>query len=71
MYETSDLALAAYLLMKGLKLFSATKESGGKYLFRINDPEGIATGYEIDFINSDCAIYDHHLRSLRTILKKS
>jgi len=70
MYETSDLALAAFLLMKGLKLFSAQKDQGGRYLFRINDPDGVANGFEIDFINSDCAIYDHHLRTLRSILKK-
>jgi len=70
MYETSDLALASYLLMKGLKLFSAQKEAGGRYLFRINDPDNQAAGLEIDFINSDCAVYDHHLRTLRSILKK-
>jgi len=70
MYETSDLALAAYLLMRGLKLFSAQREAGGRYQFRINDPDNIAPAHEIDFINSECAIYDHHLRTLRSILKK-
>ena len=70
MYETSDLALAAYLLMRGLKLFSASKDTSGRYQFRLQDPNSLASGLEVDFINSECAVYDHHLRTLRSILKK-
>ena len=39
MYKTSDLSIAAYLMMKGLKLHNAFREPNGQFMFEFEDPE--------------------------------
>ncbi len=39
MYDTSDLALAAFLLMRGVSLVSAKKDSSGKFKFTFDDSD--------------------------------
>ena len=41
-YETSDLALAAYLTFQGLSLVSAKKLPTGRFQFILDDPDGKA-----------------------------
>ena len=38
-FQTSDLALAAYMITKGLKLIKAERLPTGRYHFEIEDPE--------------------------------
>ena len=41
-YETSDLAIAAFLMLNEYKLISASREQSGKFRFVFNDPDRTA-----------------------------
>ena len=69
MYLTHDIAVAAYLMMKGLHLKDAYINSRGTYVFEIEDPNGKAQQLSIQFLNSECSIFDNQMRNLRKILK--
>jgi hypothetical protein len=67
-YETSDLALAAYLTLKGLKLLSAKRLESGRFQFILEDLERTAEELSIDFFSSEFCEYDNKIRSLKKIL---
>ena len=69
-YTTSDLSLAAYLLMKGLTLKSAQKVVG-KFEFIFFDPENKADSLSLTFIGSEFARYDGYIRTLRGMLHRN
>ena len=66
-YTTSDLALAAYLKLKGLKLIGAKKQ-GSKFDLTFEDPENKAGEIALEFVNSDMRRYDDEIRSIKKIL---
>ena len=66
-YATSDLSLAAFLKLRGLKLLSASKLATGRFEFIFND-DGTADALSIDFANSEFAAYDANLRALKKTL---
>ena len=70
-YETSDLSIAAFLMMKGLKLLSADRESSGRFMFVFDDPNQKGVQLAIEFAGSDCAVYDNHVRNLKKILYRN
>ena len=37
-FETSDIGVAAYVMMKGLRLKSATRDTRGRFKFIFEDP---------------------------------
>ena len=63
-YETSDLSLAAFLKIKKIKLLKVSKETTGRFMFIFEDP-GSAEDLAIEFTNSEFAVYDSALRSLK------
>jgi hypothetical protein len=65
-YETSDIALAAYLKLKGLVLLKCERDK--KFCFVFDDPENKAEELAIEFINSDMRRYDDEIRSLKKII---
>jgi 5S rRNA maturation endonuclease (ribonuclease M5) len=67
-YQTSDLSLGAYLLMKGLKLKKAEKIQSGKFIFLFSDPDDRGNVLAIEFLNSELCEYDNHVRNLKKIL---
>jgi hypothetical protein len=67
-FVTSDLPLAAYLVIKGLQIQKAKKISGGKFEFILDDPDGVAEQYAIEYINSDFCKFDNTIRSIKKIL---
>jgi len=69
-FETADLATAAFLLMKKFKLNSASVLNG-KYHFIFSDPNCEASITCLEFVNSECASYDSCVRSLRGMLRDS
>ena len=71
MFETSDIAIAAYLMMKGLKLKSAGREKTGRFKFAFEDPNGHAHLLCVEFVNSESALFDAHVKNLKNILYKS
>lgn len=70
-YKTSDLSIAAFLMMKGMKLINASKAASGQFMFEFDDPQGIGVKLAIEFTNSDCAVYDNHVRNLKKILYRN
>ena len=69
-FVTSDIAIAAFLLMRGFKLISATITSG-VYNFCFSDPEDKANIACIEYVNSECSTFDSNLRTLRGMLRDS
>jgi len=67
-YETSDLALAAYLNIKELKLVSAERLESGRFRFVLDDPDGLAESLAIEFFSSEFCRYDNKIRSLKKLL---
>lgn len=66
-YTTSDIALAAYLRLKGLALLECSNE-GPKFRFLFEDPDNQAQDLALEFINSDFRRYDDEMRSLKKVL---
>ena len=56
MFETSDIAIAAYLMMKGLRLISAGREKTGRFKFCFDDPKSEAQRMCVEFVNSESAL---------------
>jgi hypothetical protein len=71
MFRTSDIALAAYLMMQSLKLKSASREPSGRFKFEFDDPDGLAPEYAVNYVNSEAAKFDAHVKNLKNILFKS
>ncbi len=71
LYKTSDLSIAAYLMMKGLKLNNAYRESSGQFMFEFEDPDKKGVILAIEFASSECAVYDNHVRNLKKILYRN
>lgn len=69
-FQTSDIAIAAYLMMKGLKLSDALTQKSGRFMFKFEDPNNQAFGYSIEYANSESAKFDAHIKNLKSILFK-
>jgi len=67
-YVTPDLSLAAFLLMRGLKIESADRDSTGKFIFSFSDPDNSGKKLALDFVNSGFCDYDNHVRNLKKII---
>jgi len=65
-YKTSDMALAAYLKLKGLKLIKCGRD--GKFQFTFEDPGEVAEDLALEFVNSDIRKYDDEIRSLKKVI---
>ena len=70
-YETSDIGIAAYIMMRGLKLKSATRGVKGRFLFVFSDPTDAGKIYEVDYVNSESARFDANMKNLKNILFKT
>ena len=68
-FETSDIAVAAYVMMKGLKLQSANRDRRGRFEFVFEDPNDKGNLLSVDFVNSEAALFDAHIKNLKNILE--
>ena len=66
-YTTTDLSLAAFLKLRGLKLLSASKTGTGRFQFVFED-DGRADALALDFTNSEFSAYDANLRALKKMI---
>tara|TARA_E500000331_G_C17215582_1_gene695745 strand:+ start:696 stop:926 length:231 start_codon:yes stop_codon:yes gene_type:complete len=69
MYETSDLGVAAYLMLKDLELKNCSIGPTGRYSFEFEDPLGVAHELTLEFLKSDFSKFDDKMRTLRKMLK--
>ncbi len=67
-FTTSDLPLAAFLVIKGLVLIRAKKAGNGKFEFVLEDPDEAADILSIEYINSDFCKFDNTIRSIKKLL---
>lgn len=67
-YTTSELALAAYLKMRGVRLISASKTSTGKFEFIFDDKANACEGHFVDFLNGEFSVFDAQLKSLKKMI---
>ena len=67
-YITSDIAIAAYLMLRGLKLLSATREVSGKFKFEFEDSKNEAQSLAVEYISSEFCVFDTHLKNLKKLL---
>jgi hypothetical protein len=70
-FETSDIGIAAYVMMRGLRVINAARGPGGRFNFVFEDPNGLGNKYAVDYINSESARFDAHMKNLKNILYKS
>ena len=70
-YKTSDIGIAAYVMMKGLQLVEAKRSSTGRFSFIFNDPTGLASVFAVDYLNSESARFDANIKNLKNILFKT
>jgi len=70
-YTTSDLALAGFLMMRGLKLVDACRISGGRFKFEFEDPDNKGSSLAVEYVNSEFCKFDNHVRNLKKIIYKS
>lgn len=70
-FITADIAIAAFLMMKGMKLVSATRERNGRFRFEFSDPNDEADKFAVEFVNSESAKFDAHVKNLKNILFKN
>ena len=68
LYETSDLAIAAYLMLHNFKLVDAGKLPTGKFRFVFEDPNNQAKSKAVEFLTSDCSKFDTHIKNLKKLL---
>lgn len=67
-FKTSDLALAAYMITKGMSLVKAKRLDSGKYFFEIKDPQNKAEEMKLEFINSEYYRFDSNLKILKKMM---
>lgn len=67
-FKTSDLALAAYMVTKGMKLLKAERMPSGRYHFEIEDLHNQSDQIKFEFINSDFMKFDNNLKMLKKMM---
>ena len=70
-FQTSDIGIAAFVMMKGLKLKHATKGHSGRFSFVFDDPLDQGKSFAVDYVNSESAKFDANMKNLKNILYKS
>ena len=66
-YSTSDLGIAAYLKLKGVRLLECTRLESGRFYFSFEDPDK-CQALAMDFLESDFCKYDNITRNLKKLL---
>jgi hypothetical protein len=71
-YETTNLAFAAYCHMKGLRICRAqqVRRAGAlEYAFAVEDPDGKWNALRLEFANSEAAQFDDSVRTLKKLCR--
>lgn len=67
-YQTSDLSLAAFFMLKGRVLLKAERDKSGKFIFLFDNTDGECKKLSLAFLNSEFSEYDNHVRNLKKII---
>jgi hypothetical protein len=66
-YTTADISLAAFLLMRGMRIISARREKG-KFVFEFENGENQAFDLSQEYVLSEYPRYDASLRQVKRML---
>tara|TARA_B100000700_G_C14940354_1_gene806449 strand:- start:1068 stop:1295 length:228 start_codon:yes stop_codon:yes gene_type:complete len=67
-YVTSDIGIAAYLQLSGIKLLKCSRLDTGKFYFEFEDPNQECKMKSLEFLESDFCKFDNIVRNLKKIL---
>ncbi len=67
-FITSDIGIAAYLQLQGIKLVSCKRLESGKFHFEFEDPADQCKMKSLEFLESDFCKFDNNVRNLKKIL---
>ena len=70
-YKTSDLGLAAFMVMRGMQLVSADRLDNGRFEFVLNDSDSKSKQLSIEYISSEFCQFDNQVRTLKKLLYSS
>jgi len=68
LFITSDLSLAAYLVINGLTLERAKKLPSGKFELVLCDYDNCSEKLSLAYVNSDFSKFDSAIRTIKKIL---
>ena len=67
-YSTSDIGIAAYLQLHGVKLIKCERSSSGRFHFEFEDENSECQLKSLEFLSSDFCKFDNIVRNLKKIL---
>ena len=67
-FVTSDIGIAAYLQLQGVKLISCKRLENGKFHFEFEDPSQQGRLKALEFLDSEFCKFDNNVRNLKKIL---
>jgi hypothetical protein len=68
MFSTSDIGIAAYLQLRGIKILECKRLETGKFHFSFEDPDSKCRSLSLEFLDSDFCKFDNNVRNLKKIL---
>ena len=68
LYTTSDIGIAAYIQLKGIKLLECKRLDSGKFHFKFLDEDCTCQQLSLEFLESDFCKFDNNVRNLKKIL---
>ena len=67
-YTTSDIGIAAFLQLKGVKLLNCRRLETGKFHFEFQDENSVCSSLSLEFLNSEYCKFDNNVRNLKKLL---
>ena len=67
-FITSDIGIAAFLQLKGIKLLLCTRLDSGKFHFEFDDTAASCQALSLEFLNSEYCQFDNNVRNLKKLL---
>ena len=67
-FTTSDIGIAAYLRLKGVKLLKCMRLDSGKFYFEFEDSNSSCQSMSLEFLESDFCKFDNIVRNLKKVL---
>ena len=67
-YTTSDIGIAAYIQLRGVKLLECKRLESGKFHFKFQNESNNCQQLSLEFLESDFCKFDNNVRNLKKIL---
>jgi len=67
-YITSDIGIAAFLQLKGIRLLTCRRLDTGKFHFEFDDQSQQCQALSLEFLNSEYCKFDNNVRNLKKLL---